>query len=72
MVEGLKSGVLDVAFLDGSSRRAQADVNFSPADLEIQATYLVRAGSPLRHWLATWIARESASPLRRRAPTSST
>jgi polar amino acid transport system substrate-binding protein len=47
MVEGLKSGVLDVAFLTVEPARA-SDVNFSPAYLEIEATYLVRAGSPLR------------------------
>jgi polar amino acid transport system substrate-binding protein len=47
MVDGLKTGVLDVALLSAEPARA-GEINFSPAYVDIDATYLVPAGSPIR------------------------
>ena len=47
MVEGLKAGAWDVAFLAVDPGRA-GEINFSAPYLEIEGTYLVPAGSPLR------------------------
>ncbi len=47
MVEGLKTGALDAALLSAEPARA-TEINFSPAYVEIDATYLVPAGSPIR------------------------
>ena len=47
MVDKLKSGALDVALLSAEPARA-SEINFSPAYVDIDATYLVPAGSPIR------------------------
>lgn len=47
LVEELKAGALDVALLSSEASRA-GEVVFSPAYLEVDATYLVPPGSPLR------------------------
>ncbi len=47
MVEGLKAGKLDAALLSAEPARA-AEINFTPAYIMIDATYLVPAGSPIR------------------------
>lgn len=47
LVEALKTGALDVALLSYEPARA-GDVEFSPVYLEVDATYLVPPGSPLR------------------------
>jgi polar amino acid transport system substrate-binding protein len=47
MVDALARGELDTALLSADPAR-EGDVAFSPAYLDIQATYLVPAGSPLR------------------------
>jgi polar amino acid transport system substrate-binding protein len=47
MVEGLKAGKLDVALLSAEPARA-GEIVFSPTYVEIDATYLVPPGSPLR------------------------
>jgi polar amino acid transport system substrate-binding protein len=47
MVDGLKSGALDVALLSAEPARAN-EIVFSPAYVDIDATYLVPAGSPIR------------------------
>jgi polar amino acid transport system substrate-binding protein len=47
MVDGLKSGALDVALLSAEPARA-GEINFSPAYVDIDATYLVPAGSTIR------------------------
>jgi polar amino acid transport system substrate-binding protein len=47
MVEGLKAGRLDVAWLSTEPARA-GEIVFSPPYLEVDATYLVPPGSPLR------------------------
>ena len=47
MVEGLKVGAWDVAFLAIDPQRAN-EINFTAAYVEIEGTYLVPAGSPLR------------------------
>jgi polar amino acid transport system substrate-binding protein len=47
MVDGLKRGALDVALLSAEPARA-GEINFSPAYVDIDATYLVPAGSPIR------------------------
>jgi len=47
MVDGLKSGALDVALLSAEPARA-GEIVFSPAYVDIDATYLVPAGSPIR------------------------
>ena len=47
MVDGLKRGDLDVALLSAEPARA-SEINFSPAYVDIDATYLVPAGSPIR------------------------
>lgn len=47
MADAVKSGVWDVAFLAIEAERAAA-IAFSAAYLEIESTYLVSAGSPLR------------------------
>ena len=46
LVEELKAGALDVALLSFEPSRA-GEISFSPAYLEIDATYLVPPGSPL-------------------------
>jgi polar amino acid transport system substrate-binding protein len=45
--DGVRAGVWDVAFLGAEPQRA-ADIDFTAAYLEIPATYLVPAGSPIR------------------------
>jgi polar amino acid transport system substrate-binding protein len=45
--DAVRTGVWDVAFLGAEPQRA-ADIAFSAAYLEIPATYLVPAGSPIR------------------------
>src|SRR3954468_12871851 len=47
MVDGLKSGALDVALLSAEPARA-GEINFSSPYVDIDATYLVPAGSPIR------------------------
>lgn len=47
MVDGLKTGKLDVALLSAEPARA-GEIVFSPTYVEIDATYLVPPGSPLR------------------------
>jgi len=47
MVDAAKTGAWDIAFLGIDPARA-GEISFSPAYLEIEATYLVPAGSPLR------------------------
>ena len=47
MVEALTGGVLDAALLSAEPARA-TDINFTPAYLETEATYLVPGGSPVR------------------------
>jgi polar amino acid transport system substrate-binding protein len=47
MVDGLKRGALDVALLSAEPARA-GEINFSPAYVDIDATYLVPAGSKIR------------------------
>jgi len=48
LVDGLKSGALDAALLSSEPTRA-GEINFSPAYVAIDATYLVPPGSPLRN-----------------------
>ncbi|MGH8700703.1 MAG: transporter substrate-binding domain-containing protein [Burkholderiales bacterium] len=47
LADGGKAGAWDVAFLANEPVRA-AEIDFSPAYLEIEASYLVPAGSPIR------------------------
>lgn len=47
MVDGAKSGSWDIAFLGSDPARA-AEITFTPAYVELDATYLVAAASPLR------------------------
>jgi polar amino acid transport system substrate-binding protein len=47
MVDAAKAGAWDIAFL-GTDPARQGEISFTPAYLEIEATYLVAAGSPLR------------------------
>lgn len=47
MAEVVKTGAWDVAFL-GAEPERQNEIFFTPAYLEIEATYLVPAGSPIR------------------------
>ena len=47
MAEAVKTGAWDVAFL-GAEPERENDITFTAAYLEIEATYLVPAGSPLR------------------------
>jgi len=47
LAEGVKSGAWDVAFLAAEPERAN-EIAFTAAYLEIEATYLVPAGSPIR------------------------
>jgi polar amino acid transport system substrate-binding protein len=47
LADGVKTGVWDVAFLGAEPQRA-GEIAFTAAYLEIPATYLVPAGSPLR------------------------
>ena len=47
MAEAVKTGAWDVAFL-GAEPERQNEISFTPAYLEIDATYLVPAGSPIR------------------------
>ena len=45
--DGAKSGAWDVAFIGAEPQRAE-QIAFTPAYLEIPATYLVPAGSPIQ------------------------
>jgi polar amino acid transport system substrate-binding protein len=47
LADGVKAGAWDVAFLGNEPQRA-GEIAFSPAYLEIEAGYLVPAGSPIR------------------------
>ncbi len=47
LADAVKAGVWDVAFLGNEPARA-SEIAFSPAYLEIEAGYLVPAGSPIR------------------------
>jgi polar amino acid transport system substrate-binding protein len=47
LAEGVRAGAWDIAFLGNEPQRAN-EIAFSPAYLEIEATYLVPAGSPIR------------------------
>src|SRR5882762_4661328 len=47
LADAVKSGAWDVAFLGNEPQRA-GEIAFSPAYLEIEAGYLVPAGSPIR------------------------
>jgi polar amino acid transport system substrate-binding protein len=47
MVDGAKAGAWDIAFLGSDPARA-AEITFTPAYVELDATYLVAAASPLR------------------------
>jgi len=47
LADSARVGVWDVAFLAAEPARAK-DISFTPAYLEIEATYLVPAGSPIR------------------------
>jgi len=47
LAEAVRQGAWDVAFLAAEPARAK-EIAFSPAYLEIEATYLVPAGSPIR------------------------
>jgi polar amino acid transport system substrate-binding protein len=47
LAEGVRAGAWDVAFLAAEPQRAE-EIAFTPAYLEIEATYLVPAGSPIR------------------------
>lgn len=47
MVDALVGGTLDVALMSAEPARA-GDITFSPAYVNIEATYLVPAGSPIR------------------------
>lgn len=47
LADSAGSGAWDVAFLGAEPQRAQ-EIDFTPAYLEIPATYLVPAGSPIR------------------------
>jgi len=47
LADGAKAGAWDVAFLGNEPQRA-GEIAFSPAYLEIEAGYLVPAGSPIR------------------------
>lgn len=47
MAEAVKTGAWDVAFL-GAEPERRNEIFFTPAYLEIEATYLVPAGSPIR------------------------
>jgi len=47
LADAVKAGAWDVAFLGNEPQRA-GDIAFSPAYLEIEATYLVPAGSKIR------------------------
>ncbi len=47
MVDGAKAGAWDIAFLGSDPARA-SEISFTAAYVELEATYLVAAGSPLR------------------------
>src|SRR5688572_13215176 len=47
LADAVKTGVWDVAFLAGEAQRANV-ISFTAPYLEIETTYLVRAGSPIR------------------------
>src|SRR5215510_12416562 len=47
MVDAAKTGAWDIAFL-GIDPAREGDIGFTAAYLEIEATYLVPAGSPIR------------------------
>ena len=48
MVDAAKTGAWDIAFL-GIDPAREGEIGFTAAYLEIEATYLVPAGSPLAH-----------------------
>src|SRR5205085_12010393 len=48
LVDGAKTGAWDIGFL-GSEPARERDISFTAAYLEIEATYLVKDGSALRH-----------------------
>lgn len=48
LVDGATTGAWDIAFL-GSEPARERDISFTPAYLEIEATYLVRESSDLRN-----------------------
>jgi polar amino acid transport system substrate-binding protein len=47
LADAVKTGVWDVGFIGAEPQRAK-EITFTPAYVEIEATYLVPAGSPLR------------------------
>jgi len=47
MVDAARTGAWDIAFL-GIDPAREGEIGFTPAYLEIEATYLVAAGSPIR------------------------
>ncbi len=47
LADAAKSGAWDVAFLGAEPQRAQ-EIDFTPAYVEIESTYLVPAGSPIQ------------------------
>src|SRR3990172_1052552 len=47
MAEAVKTGAWDVAFL-GAEPERRNEISFTPSYLEIEATYLVPTGSPIR------------------------
>src|SRR5690349_19842303 len=47
LADAVKAGAWDIAFLGNEPQRA-SEIAFSPAYLEIEAGYLVPAGSPIR------------------------
>ena len=47
LADGARAGLWDIGFLGSEPQRA-AEIEFSPAYLEIPVTYLVPAGSPIR------------------------
>lgn len=48
LADAVKTGVWDVGFIGAEPQRAK-EITFTPAYLEIEATYLVPAGSPLHN-----------------------
>lgn len=68
--DSVRTGAWDVAFLGAEPQRAN-DMTFTAPYLEIEATYLVQPGSPLRT-IADVDREDTASPYRRRARTTCT
>ena len=69
MVDGAKTGGWDIAFLGADPARA-GEISFTAPYLELEATYLVPAGSPLRaidRCRPRWRARRRTGPGRVRA-----